>query len=137
MRTQKTSFAELIDTRPYHCLKACISLIRGQMCTYSYSVPRRLFLFLSNYLLVQAFYQSSPFTILDIDAFSLLVTLLSTSGSLFADQDNTNDTKKFTILLGNSVDKNLIELILTFHLVQVRKCSLYFCLMILIISCLI
>jgi hypothetical protein len=61
----------------------------------------------------------SPYTVLDIDAFSLLVTLLSTAGSLFTESDNTNSTKKFTILLGNSVDKNLIELVLTLHLVQV------------------
>ena len=109
----------MIDTRPYHCLKAIISLIRSLMCTYSFVVPRKLFLYLTNYLLVHAFYQSSPYSILDLDAFSLLVTLLSTCASLFAEQDNTNVTKKFTILLGNSVDKNLIEIILTFHLVQV------------------
>lgn len=120
LRTEKTSYSELIDTRSYHCMKALVSMIRSQSCTYSFSVPRKLFLFLSNYLLVQAFYQSSPFSILDLDAFSLLVSLLSTSESLFSENENSGEkSHKFTIVLGNSVDKNLIELMFTFHLVQV------------------
>lgn len=121
LRTGRTSYSDMIDNRSYHCMKALIAMIRSQTCTYSYSVPRKQFLFLSNYLLVQAFYQSSPFSILDVDAFSLLVSLLSTSQSLFSQEQDSGDADKFTVVLGNSVDKNLIELMFTFHLVQVTR----------------
>ena len=122
IRSEKTSLGELIDTRPYQCLRALVALVRSQHSVYSYTVPRKLFLYLSNYLLIQTFYSTSPYNILDLDSFSLLVTLLCTSGSLFVDDDNTHLSKKFAVLLGNSTDKNLIQFILTLHLVQV-SCS--------------
>ncbi|KAI2798556.1 E3 ubiquitin-protein ligase ubr1, partial [Blomia tropicalis] len=119
IRSEKTSLGELIDTRPYQCLRALVALVRSQHSVYSYTVPRKLFLYLSNYLLIQTFYSTSPYNILDLDSFSLLVTLLCTSGSLFVDDDNTHLSKKFAVLLGNSTDKNLIQFILTLHLVQI------------------
>lgn len=76
-----------------------------------------------NYLLVKNVYNSSPYTILDLDAFTLLVSLLSTSGSIFNDTNTVDGLKqfndKYTVFLGTSLDKNLIEMMLIFHIVQI------------------
>lgn len=133
MRLETKSLSDLKENRHYQCLKSLISLVRNQTYFLPSIFARRIFMYLINYLLVGTVYQSSPYSILEVDAFTLLIALLATAPSFFEDQfDDQNMIKtsredfsaaknlnNFKIPLGNCFDKNLMELIIVYHLVQV------------------
>ncbi|UXI15210.1 hypothetical protein NH340_JMT01153 [Sarcoptes scabiei] len=133
MRLETKSLSDLKENRHYQCLKSLISLVRNQTYFLPSIFARRIFMYLINYLLVGTVYQSSPYSILEVDAFTLLIALLATAPSFFEDQfDDQNMIKtsredfsaaknlnNFKIPLGNCFDKNLMELIIVYHLVQI------------------
>lgn len=133
MRLDECCLSDLVDKRQYQSLKVLISFIRAQLNFIMPAFPRRVFLYLMNYLLVNTVYQSCPSHILDVDAFSILISLMTSTTSFFDDyNDSAHSSKPFLMYgkktthrehffmpLGNSFDKNLIELMLFFHIVQV------------------
>lgn len=134
MRLESSRLSELVDTRFYKSLQALVSLTRVQLHFFTPIYPRRVFGSLVNYLLVNTVYTSSPYSCLDLDAFSLLVSLIATGPSFFDDfssddqhqsdagaiqQAKRRPTSTFMVPLGNSCDRNLIELMIAFHMVQV------------------
>lgn len=74
---------------------------------------------LMNYLLINTVYISSPFSCIDLDAFTLLVTLILTAPSLFNDTNLKNPDHNFLIATGSSIERNIIEMMHVFHMIQV------------------
>lgn len=121
MRVEKSSFSEVVDTRPYHCMKSLIALIRSQHYFENSANSRQIFMLLMNYLLINTVYISSPFSCIDLDAFSLLVTLILTVPSFFNDTnfESNHELKDFLVATGSSIERNIIEMIHVFHMIQV------------------
>ncbi|KAH9526728.1 E3 ubiquitin-protein ligase ubr1, variant 2 [Dermatophagoides farinae] len=132
---KRLSMDQMVDTRQYQCLKALIKMARVQSNFMHTLNQRRVFLYLMNYLLVTTVYQSSPYHLLDVDAFTLLISLMITSPSFFVDDSPNNQSnrlfwvhhqddrskhqKNFIMPIGNNFERNIIELMLTFHIVQI------------------
>lgn len=125
LRCDMLSLNDLIQSRPYHCLRHLISLSRWLMINNSLSVNknasymRLIFFRLTNYLLVGNVYISSPITVLELNAFVTLVNLLSTSAAFFHNYDLPPQHTSFVSSSRGAFDKNLVELMLMFHIVQV------------------
>lgn len=121
LRVEMITLNDLIESRPYHCLRQLITLSKSLLMSHcsqeNISSKRVIFFQTMNYLLVNGVYLSSPWSVLHLDAFSTLVSLLSTSVSFFHDR-RANAGRLFVSTRG-SFDKNLVELMFVFHIVQV------------------
>lgn len=132
---KRLSMNQMIDTRQYKSLKSLIKIAQVESNFMNALHQRRVFLYLMNYLLVTTVYQSSPYHLLDVDAFTLLVSLVITAPSFFIDDlpnnrsnrlwvhhqdDQTKQPKNFIMPIGNNFECNIIELMLTYHIIQVR-----------------
>lgn len=108
---------------PFAHNQAIITLIHAQHYFVAFEKQKKCYLFyLSSYLLVESFHKSAPFSVLELDAFSMLISLFSTVGSLLSKDEtldenelNINETAKYSA----AANKSILELMLTFHLVQV------------------
>ncbi|KAH9420663.1 E3 ubiquitin-protein ligase ubr1 [Dermatophagoides pteronyssinus] len=131
---KRLSMNQMIDTRQYKSLKSLIKIAQVESNFMNALHQRRVFLYLMNYLLVTTVYQSSPYHLLDVDAFTLLVSLVITAPSFFIDDlpnnrsnrlwvhhqdDQTKQPKNFIMPIGNNFECNIIELMLTYHIVQI------------------
>ncbi|OTF77030.1 hypothetical protein BLA29_003024 [Euroglyphus maynei] len=129
---KRLSMDQMVDTRQYKCLKALIKIAQVESNFMNALYQRRVFLYLMDYLLVPDVYRSSPYHLLDVEAFTLLVSLVITAPSFFVDDlpdnrelwthkqdDKTKRKENFLIPIGSNFERNIIELMLTYHIVQI------------------
>lgn len=120
-----------------HCLSALTRCIANCIRIFDSQVVRSHCVRLLRYLLLGEHYLSSPFSIIEVDAFGLLVSLTMALPSLYMNEENSstgtfntengifnvaitslgNGSNPFP--LGNAMDFCVLQLVYTFHLVQV------------------
>lgn len=119
----KPTFGDL-SSRKHSCLQFLVRYCSVNSVIYDFNSIRNHCIDLLHYLLLNEKYNLNPSSILDVDAFSILISLILTSSSLFVKEDNDESdmfkTKNFlTLPLGNVVDQYLVQLMVLFHIVQV------------------
>jgi E3 ubiquitin-protein ligase UBR2 len=114
----KTIFSDL-SSRKFNCLQALVRYAGVSSAVFNAAVTRTHAIKLLKYLLVSETNTVSPTSILDIDAFGLLTSLIMSSPSMYVREEKDDPGCILTPPSGNVFDKNFINLILTLHLVQI------------------
>ena len=116
---EKPIFADL-SSRKYNCLQAMVRYIGSSIAVFNDPIMKSHCIRILRYLLVNDYHISNNNCCLDLDALSLLISLVITTPSLFLfDTDVQSNSKLYSMPLGNTSDKNYINFILVFHIVQV------------------
>ena len=119
----KPVFGDL-SSRKHSCLQVLIRYCSVNSVIYDFNSIRNHCIDLFHYLLMSEKYILNPSSILDVDAFSILISLILTSASLFV-KDDREEADRFklksclTLPLGNVVDQYLVQLMVLFHIVQI------------------
>lgn len=120
----KPTFGDL-SSRNHSSLQVLIRYCSINSIVYDFNAIRNHCVDLLNYLLVNEKYNLNPSSILDVDAFSILISLALTSASLFIKDDESESKftlrKCLTLPLGNVNDQYLVQLMVLFHIVQVKN----------------
>ena len=96
------TFLKIKESIEFIGIRSLVEVSKTHLQFYSSDRSKRQALALMKYLLDNTFYQTFPQSILDVDAFGLLVTLLSTVPSIFYQDEHDN----FFTPLGNSFELN-------------------------------
>ena len=119
----KPVFGDL-SSRKHSCLQVLVRYCAVNSVIYDFNSIRNHCIDLFHYLLISEKYILNPSSILDVDAFSILISLILTSASLFV-KDDREEADRFktksclTLPLGNVVDQYLVQLMMLFHIVQI------------------
>ena len=120
----KPVFGDL-SSRKHSCLQVLVRYCSVNSVIYDFNSIRNHCIDLLHYLLLNEKYILNPSSILDVDAFSILISLILTSASLFIKDEANDEMDKFktknylTLPLGNVIDQYLVQLIVLFHIVQI------------------
>lgn len=114
----KTIFSDL-SSRKFNCLQALVRYAGVSSAVFNVAVTRTHAIKLLKYLLVSETHTVSPTSVLDIDAFGLLTSLVMSSPSMYVREEKDDPGCILTPPCGNGFDKNFVNLILTLHLVQI------------------
>lgn len=118
---KKPIFGDL-SSRKYNCLQALVRYVAYSNSVFDDAVIKSHCVRILRYLLMNEYYVSSPFCLLDLDAFGILVTLTISSPLLYtSEREKVEEKVNLHISNGSSVDKNYVHFVLVFQLVQVRK----------------
>ncbi|CAG2101485.1 unnamed protein product [Medioppia subpectinata] len=120
LRLEEKSIFSDLSSRKYNCLKAMVRYIGSSIAVFSDSVMKSHCIRILRYLLVNDYHHSSSNCCLDLDALSLLISLVITTPSLFLfDIDLQSNSKLYSMSLGNVSDKHYINLFIVFNIVQI------------------
>jgi len=119
----KPTFGDL-SSRKHSCLQFLVRYCSVNSVIYDFNSIRNHCIDLLHYLLLKEKYNLNPSSILDVDAFSILISLILTSSSLFVKEENEeNDMFKMknclTLPIGNVMDQYLVQLMVLFNIVQI------------------
>ncbi|XP_054160724.1 E3 ubiquitin-protein ligase UBR2-like isoform X2 [Oppia nitens] len=116
---EKTIFADL-SSRKYNCLKALVRYIGSSIAVFNGPIMKSHCIKIMRYLLVNDCHITNNNCCLDLDALSLLISLVITTPSLFLlDTDSQCNNKLYSMSLGNVSDKHYINLMIVFNIVQI------------------
>lgn len=120
MRDERKTVFNDLSSRKFNCLQALVRYVAASSGIFNVAIIRSHCIRLHRYLLVNEHHiEKAKSSILDIDAFSLLVSLILTSPSLYVKETEDDPGCALTLPLGNEFDQHTVTVVLVLHLVQV------------------
>lgn len=108
-----------LSSRKFNCLQALVRYVAASSGIFNVAIIRSHCIRLLRYLLVNEHHLTTNNSILDIDAFSLLVSLILSSPSLYVRETEDDPGCALTLPLGSEFDQHSVNMVILLHLVQV------------------
>uniref|UniRef100_A0A1W7R9B1 E3 ubiquitin-protein ligase n=1 Tax=Hadrurus spadix TaxID=141984 RepID=A0A1W7R9B1_9SCOR len=113
----KPLFGEL-SSRNSNCLQAIVRFVTSSLQVFDPQTVRSHGVRLLRFLILSENHLYSSQCCLEVDAFSLLVSLALSTPNLFGNDEGKSATKPVPLPLGSILDQHLLHVVYVFHLVQ-------------------